>query len=107
MSMYHHEAGQEDFLVLRDRAVAIVEGEERPLARWDLRHCPPRTPHTIIAAGDEPALLLAVGARVEKHSARYPVDAAAVRHGAGVVSETEEPYARFSEPRPGPPPDIF
>jgi uncharacterized cupin superfamily protein len=107
MSMYHHEAGQEDFLVLRGRALAIVEGEERALETWDLLHCPSRTPHTIVGAGDEPALVLAVGARVEKYSARYPVEAAAVRHGAGVQSETEEPYARFSEPRPGPPPDIF
>jgi uncharacterized cupin superfamily protein len=107
MSMYHHEAGQEDFLVLRGRALAIVEGEERALEPWDLLHCPSRTPHTIVGAGDGPALVLAVGARVEKFSARYPVDAVAVRHGAGVESDTEEPYARFSEPRPGPPPDVF
>ena len=29
MSLYHHEAGQEDFLVLRGRATVIVEGQER------------------------------------------------------------------------------
>jgi uncharacterized cupin superfamily protein len=107
MSMYHHEAGQEDFLVLRGRCLLIVEGQERPLEAWDLAHCPPRTPHTIVGAGDEPALVLAVGARVEKGSARYPVDAIAVRHGAGVEHETTEPYARFSAPQPGPAPDIF
>ena len=107
MAMYHHEAGQEDFLVLRGRALAIVEGEERPLAPWDLLHCPSRTPHTIVGAGDEPALVLAVGARLEKGSARYPVDPAAVRHGAGVEQETDTPYARFSEPKSGPAPDIF
>jgi uncharacterized cupin superfamily protein len=107
MSMYHHEAGQEDFLVLRGQALAIVEGQERPLARWDLLHCPPRTPHTIVATGGEPALVLAVGARKEKGSARYPVDAVAVRHGAGVDHETDAPYARFSDPETGPPPDIF
>jgi uncharacterized cupin superfamily protein len=107
MSMYHHEAGQEDFLVLRGRALAIVEGRERPLEPWDLFHCPPRTPHTIVATGDEPALVLAVGARKEKGTARYPVDEVAVRHGAGVDHETDTPYARFSEPRPGPAPDIF
>ena len=43
MSMYHHERGQEDFLVLRGRALAIVEGEERPLEAWDLLHCPSRS----------------------------------------------------------------
>src|SRR3954470_7037182 len=84
MAMYHHEAGQEDFLVLRGTPLAIVEGEERPLEAWDLFHCPPRTPHTIVGAGEEPVLVLAVGARLEKGSARYPVDATAVRHGAGV-----------------------
>jgi uncharacterized cupin superfamily protein len=109
MAMYHHEAGQEDFLVLRGSCVLIVEGQERPLREWDLFHCPPRTPHVIVA-GDEPALVLAVGARKEKGSARYPVDEAAVRRGAGVERETASPaeaYARFDEPVPGPAPDIF
>jgi quercetin dioxygenase-like cupin family protein len=106
MSMYHHEAGQEDFLVLRGRALAIVEGEERELQTWDLFHCPPRTPHTIVGAGDEPALVLAVGSRTAgKGTARYPVDPTAVRHGAGVDHETDTPYARFSEPRRGPAPE--
>lgn len=110
MALYHHEAGQEDFMVLRGSCLLIVEGQERRLATWDLFHCPPRTPHTIVAAGDEPALVLAVGARKEKGSARYPVEAAAVRHGAGVehpVTSAAEAYERFSEPRPGPAPDIL
>ncbi|HET8755699.1 MAG TPA: cupin domain-containing protein [Solirubrobacteraceae bacterium] len=106
MSMYHDEAGQEDFLVLRGRALAIVEGAEAVLEPWDLFHCPPRTPHTIVGAGDEPALLLAVGARTEKFSARYPVEPVAVRHGAGVASESETPYARCSEPARGPAPPL-
>src|SRR3954471_8388249 len=84
MSMYHHEAGQEDFLVLRGTALLVVEGHERPLAAWDLVHCPPRTPHTIVATGDQPALILGVGARVERGSARYPADETARRLGAGV-----------------------
>src|SRR3954471_5356655 len=110
MSMYHHEAGQEDFLVLRGTALLVVEGHERPLAAWDLVHCPPRTPHTIVATGDEPALILAVGARVERASARYRADETARRHGAGVERDTAspaEPYARFAPPRPGPPSDVF
>jgi uncharacterized cupin superfamily protein len=110
MSMYHHEAGQEDFLVLRGEGLLIVEGQERELRPWDLFHCPPRTPHTIVAGGDEPTLILAVGARKDRGSVRYPVDAAALRHGAGVERETDSPpeaYARFSEPRPGPAPSIF
>jgi uncharacterized cupin superfamily protein len=110
MAMYHHEAGQEDFLVLRGSCVLVVEGQERRLTAWDLFHCPPRTPHTIVAAGQEPALVLAVGARKEKGSARYPVEPAAVRRGAGVERATASPaeaYARFGEPRRGPAPDIF
>jgi uncharacterized cupin superfamily protein len=110
MAMYHHEAGQEDFLVLRGRCLLIVEGHERALETWDFVHCPPRTPHTIVAAGDEPALVLAVGARKEKGSVRYPVDAAAVRNGAGVTRATASPpeaYAGFTDPQPGPPPEIF
>ncbi len=110
MSMYHHEAGQEDFLVLRGRCLLIIEGQERSLDTWDLVHCPPRTAHTIIAAGAEPALVLAVGARKEKGSARYPVDPAAVRHGAGVAdasASADEAYAAFGERRPGPAPAIF
>jgi uncharacterized cupin superfamily protein len=110
MSMYHHEAGQEDFLLLRGEAILLVEGEERPLSTWDFVHCPPRTAHTIVAAGAAPALILAVGARKEKGSARYPVEPAAIRHGAGVPDASvtpQETYARFGEPRPGPAPAIF
>jgi uncharacterized cupin superfamily protein len=110
MSLYHHEAGQEDFLILRGEAILIVEGEERPLRAWDFFHCPSRTRHTIVAAGDDPVLVLAVGARVEKGSARYPVEPAAVRHGAGVPDATVSPdevYARFGPPRPGAAPAVF
>lgn len=110
MALYHHEAGQEDFLVLRGTAVLVIEGQERPLRAWDLVHCPPRTPHTIVAGEDGPCLVLAVGARREKGSARYPVEPAAVRRGAGVTHEVagaSEAYAAFAPPRPGPPPDVF
>lgn len=110
MSMYHHEAGQEDFLIVRGEGILIIEGEERPLRTWDFVHCPPRTPHTILATGDEPALIVAVGARKEKGSARYPIEPAAVRHGAGVPDpsvSSQEAYARFGPPRRGPAPAVF
>ena len=63
MAMYHWETDQEDFLVLAGEALAIVEGEERPLHQWDF----------VIAPRDEPCdrryrrtacVVLAVGARV-------------------------------------------
>jgi uncharacterized cupin superfamily protein len=110
MALYHYEAGQEDFLILRGTCTLIVEGQERSLETWDLFHSPPGTPHTIIATGAEPALVLAVGARKQKGSARYPVAQAAVRHGAGVpdaVTSPDEAYAAFGEPRVGPAPEIF
>ncbi len=110
MSLYHHEAGQEDFLVLQGNCILLVEGQERPLAAWDFVHCPPRTAHTIVAAGSQPALILAVGARIEQGSARYPVEEVAIRHSAGVpdaATTADASYAAFGEPVAGPSPDIF
>jgi uncharacterized cupin superfamily protein len=111
MSMYHWETDQEDFLVLAGEAIAIVEGQERPLRQWDLVHCPPRASHVIVGAGDGPCTIFAVGARMN-HTYRkpdghlegredggaYSVSEAAIRHGAGVEKETpdaEAAYARF------------
>jgi uncharacterized cupin superfamily protein len=107
MAMYHEEPGQEDFLVLKGEALLIVEGEERPLKQWDFVHCPPHTKHVIVGAGSEPCLVLAVGAR--RGQASYPVDEAAVRHGAGVESATSSPkdaYARYGPLEDGPAPDL-
>ncbi len=101
MAMYHRETDQEDFLVLDGEALAIVEGEERPLRQWDFVHCPPGTNHVVIGAGERSCVILAVGAR--DHSTTgdwgaYTVDEAAKRHGAGCERETTDPgeaYARF------------
>jgi uncharacterized cupin superfamily protein len=103
MSMYHWEADQEDFLVLAGEALLIVEGEARPLRRWDFVHCPAGANHTIVGAGTAPCLMLAVGARTLSTGPEwgaYTVDEAAVRHGAGVERETTDPdeaYARFDK----------
>ena len=79
--------------MLAGECVVIVEGEERPLRQWDLFHCPPGVPHTIVGAGDGPALVLAVGARGtgEDQGLVYPVDPVAQKHGAGVDKETSLP----------------
>jgi uncharacterized cupin superfamily protein len=106
MAMYHWEADQEDFLVLAGEALLIVEGQERPLRRWDFVHCPPGTRHTIVGAGATPSVVLALGARERSSGADwggYTVDEAALRHDAGVEHETTEPaeaYARFARRRP-------
>ena len=99
MAMYHWEADQEDFLVLAGDALLIVEGEERPLRRWDFVHCPAETKHTIVGAGLGPCLVLAVGARMltrEPAWGGYPVDEAALRHGAGVEEETTVPDQAYA-----------
>ena len=106
IGMYHWEADQEDFLVLDGEAVLLVEGEERPLQRWDFVHCPAGANHIIIGAGAKPSVVLAVGAREHSTGADwggYPVEALALRHGAGVERETSdvaEAYARFPDTRP-------
>jgi uncharacterized cupin superfamily protein len=114
LAMYHWETDQEDFLILSGEALAIVEGEERPLRQWDLLHCPPRTNHVIVGAGDGPCVVFAVGGRTN-HTYRttdgsidgrddwgaYTVDEAAQRHRAGVEKETTDgdvAYARFRDP---------
>jgi uncharacterized cupin superfamily protein len=106
MAMYHWEADQEDFLVLAGEALLIVEGEERPLRQWDLVHCPARTAHTIVGAGTEPCVMLAVGARdrsVGPAWGGYLPDDVAARHGVAVERETNEPdraYAHLTRRRP-------
>jgi uncharacterized cupin superfamily protein len=103
MSMYHWEADQEDFLVVSGEALLIAEGDERPLRAWDFVHCPPKMDHVIVGAGDGPAVVVAVGARVDSTGPNwggYPVNETALRHGAGVEEETtdaEQAYARFPE----------
>jgi len=99
MGMYHWEADQEDFLVLSGEGLLIVEGEERPLRRWDFVHCPPRTDHIIMGAGTGPSAFLAIGAREHDASpgwGAYPVEAAALRHRAGVEAETTEPSEAYA-----------
>jgi uncharacterized cupin superfamily protein len=101
MGMYHWEADQEDFLVLSGEALLIVEGDERPLRKWDFVHCPAETKHIIVGAGDGPCAVLAIGARKHQEGAgwgSYTVDEVALRHGAGVDQETteaKEAYARL------------
>jgi uncharacterized cupin superfamily protein len=106
MAMYHWEADQEDFLVLSGEALAIVEGEERPLRAWDLLHCPAHTNHVIIGAGDG-CVVVAVGARDKSVDnpdwGGYPVDETALKHGAGVEEETtipEQAYAKYQRGEP-------
>jgi uncharacterized cupin superfamily protein len=107
--MYHHEADQEDFLVLSGECLAIIEGEERPLKAWDFVHCPPGTEHIFVGAGDGPCVIFMAGAREHPGSGAYTRCEAALRHGAGVETETTSPreaYARHAPWVPGRPPEL-
>ena len=106
MGMYHWEADQEDFLVLSGEGLLLVEGQERPLQSWDLVHCPPQTKHIILGAGDDPCVVLAIGAREHQAGADwggYPVEEIATRHSVGVAEETTDAgkaYAGLAHRRP-------
>jgi uncharacterized cupin superfamily protein len=96
MAMYHREDGQEAFLVLDGECTLIVEGEERPLRRWDFFHCPPNVAHVIVGAGDRPAIVLAAGSRMHGRSVFYPADPAAQRHGAAPAADTADPKEAYA-----------
>jgi uncharacterized cupin superfamily protein len=95
-TMYHRESAQEGFLVLSGECLLIVEGEERPLRAWDFVHCPPGTTHAFVGAGDGPCVMLMVGARAEGGTIVYPRDDVALKHGAGVETETDQPSRAYS-----------
>ncbi len=103
MAMYHWEADQEDFLVVHGEAILVVEGEERTLRQWDFVHCPPDTKHTIIGAGTDGCVCVAVGAREHQDGpgwGGYTVDEVARSHGASVDEDTtvpDEAYAAVRE----------
>jgi mannose-6-phosphate isomerase-like protein (cupin superfamily) len=91
MAMYHWEADQENFLVVAGEALLVVEGEERSLRPWDFVHCPPKTKHVIVGAGQGPCLVIAIGARAhdgQRESLGFTADEVARSHGASVEEDT-------------------
>jgi uncharacterized cupin superfamily protein len=94
---YHQENAQEDFLVLAGTCTLIVGDEERRLKAWDFVHCPPKTPHMIVGAGDEPAVVLAVGARgLSRKGLVYLRSKTAMKHGVSVEEETTKPDEAYA-----------
>lgn len=94
---YHHESGQEDFLVLHGECVAIVDDVEHPMRTWDFFHCPGGTPHIFVGAGDGPCALLCIGAKRPDETIHYPVSAVAARHGASVGTPTDSPAEAYAD----------
>jgi uncharacterized cupin superfamily protein len=104
-SVYHRETDAEGFLVLDGEGLLLVEGEERPLSKWDYFHCPPGVSHTILGAAPNGCVVLAMSSRVYIGSddwGAYTVDPVALEHGAGVEKETidaDEAYSRWAPSR--------
>ena len=87
--LYHAEENQEGFLVLSGACALLVENVERRLGPWDFFHAPPWTEHGFAGAGDEPCVILMVGARMGP-GVRYPASELAARHGASVAEDTSD-----------------
>ena len=98
--LYHAETKQENFLVLAGECALLIEGEERHLRAWDFVHCPSETAHAFVGAGDDPCILLVVGARGPGITYRYPVCDAAIRLGIGVETETDSPDEAYVNAAP-------
>lgn len=109
MGMYHRENAQEGFLVVAGECLLVVEEQERRLRAWDFFHCPGGTAHIIVGTGDEPAVVVAVGARGRGVGGGlvYPRSEVAARHGASVERETTSATDAYREIRAGLPRSTF
>jgi uncharacterized cupin superfamily protein len=102
---YHWETEQEDFLVLAGEGIAILEGEERPVRRWDFVHCPPGTKHAFAGAGENGLVLLCASSRRFQKDGPwgyYCFDEVAARYNAASPEDTQDgsiAYARFEPSR--------
>jgi uncharacterized cupin superfamily protein len=94
--LYHSEPVQEDFLVLHGECIVILEGEERPLRRWDFVHCPAGTEHVFVGAGDGPCAVLMIGSRRED-AAHYPVNEVAAKYDASASTTTDDPAEAYAD----------
>jgi quercetin dioxygenase-like cupin family protein len=99
IGMYHRENAQEAFLVLAGECTLVVEDEERQLTAWDFFYCAPGTPHIIVAAEGQSAVVLAVGGRGRGVGGGllYLVSDVAERHGASVAEETSDYSAAYAD----------
>ena len=88
--MYHAENAQEAYLVLSGECLLLIDGEERSLRQWDFVHLPAGTPHVVVGAGDQAAVVLMAGTRKDPDEVLYPVELVAQKQGAGVDKETPD-----------------
>jgi len=92
--------------VLSGEALLIVEGQKRPLRQWDFVHCPPKTEHVIVGAGDGPCVVLAMSSRENQAFGPYgfyTANEVARRYGASPEEDTQDgdvAYADVPESEP-------
>jgi uncharacterized cupin superfamily protein len=101
-SQYHWETEAEAFFVISGEALLVVEGQERPLKQWDFVHCPPKTEHVLVGAGDGPCVLLAMSSRENQQFGpygEYPPNDVAAKYGAS-AGDPEDPDADWPESEP-------
>ena len=106
MAMYHWETEAEAFLVISGEALLVAEGQERPLKQWDFVHCPPKTEHVLVGAGDGPCVLLAMSSRQNQAFGpygEYTANEIAGKHGASpdeTTQDADEADANWPESQP-------
>ena len=107
---YHAEEATEGFVVLSGACVAIVEGQERRMRRWDFLHSPPGTEHITVGAGDQPCTILMFGSPDPSRKVEWIANETAARRGASVAKTTgqaREVYGDAAEPVRAPAPEPF
>jgi hypothetical protein len=92
--------------------LAVLEpGEPNSIYHWETEteafvHCPPKTEHVIVGAGDGPCVVLCMSSRENQQFGpygEYTVDEAAARYGASspeVTQETDIADASWPESQP-------
>jgi uncharacterized cupin superfamily protein len=99
-SNYHWETEAEAFLVVSGEALLIVEGQERPLRQWDFVHCPPKTEHVIVGAGEGPCVLVAMSSRQNQAFGpygEYVANEVAGKYRASPRKTTQDDSADWAE----------
>ena len=96
-ALYHSEDAQEGFLVLSGECTLVVEEQERHLRQWDYFHCPAKTRHVFVGAGDGPCAILMIGARPEVEHLRYALSDVAAKHGASAGTETSDAGEAYAD----------
>jgi uncharacterized cupin superfamily protein len=94
---YHAEEATEGFVVLSGECVAIVEGVERRMRRWDLLHSPPGTEHITVGAGDGPCAILMFGSPDPSRKVEWIANEIAARHGASVAKTTRQASEAYGD----------